>query len=108
MVEIKPNEFKTKVANNNFLFPLIYDEGILFKKNSGEFYLYKQNEIFELSVYDISDNDKSVLLPQDANELSQLILTIDFIYSRAISSQLNKTGKKFLKILKKIKKQSAS
>ena len=85
----------TKIENCN-VFPVMFDEGILFKDNEN-FYLWKENNLKSIELSEI----KEIHYPESLEEVKMILNVIDFIYLR-VQTTAN-ISKDFIKIITDIK-----
>jgi len=87
--------------NQNLIFPVIYDSGLLLKNKNGNGYLfYKDN-----SVKILTDNElegEEIHYPETQDEILTLKNVIEFIYNRLLISQKNVEENLLLNALKEI------
>jgi len=91
---------KTVKFNSDLLFPVFYNNGLLFRWVDGEFFLFKDNQITSLKENDLID--KEVKYPDNIQEILALKNALELIYNRILISQKKPEEYKLFEILKNI------
>jgi hypothetical protein len=94
---------KKSIFNPGFIFPVIYNEGLLFQniENNDEFFLWKDNQLIWYSK-DVLE-DKEIFYPETLEENLQLNQAIDIIFNRIQNADF--IDKNFVKTILNIKKR---
>jgi hypothetical protein len=87
---------KSSKLENNIIFPVVYNQGILFKIND-KLYLWRDNSISEISEHEINE----IYYPETIDEVQMLLNAIDLIYLRIQTT--NDIPKDFIDYIVKIK-----
>ncbi len=79
---------KKAIFNKDHIFPVIYDEGILFQniKNLNHYYLWKDNKIKSINIDELKE--KEIHYPETIEENLQLNQAIDIIFNRIQNGEL--------------------
>jgi len=91
---------KTEKFTADLIFPIFYDNGLLFKWVDQEYLLFKNNKIISLKEKELKDQD--IKYPDNIQEILELKSAIDFIYNRVLISQKDMEGIKLFNNLKRI------
>ena len=82
--------------SNDLIFPVIYNEGFLFK--GPKYYLWKDNKVIEVNE---NLSNKEVYYPETLNDVNFLNQSVEIIFQRIQLSQID--NEKFIDIMVKIK-----
>ena len=79
---------KKTIFNKNQIFPVIYNEGILFQniKNLNNYFLWKDNKIESIDINPL--NEKEIFYPETIEENLQLNQAIEIIFNRIQNGEL--------------------
>jgi len=91
---------KTIKFHSDLIFPVFYDNGLLFKWVDSEYFLFKNNNVTLIKEKELVD--KEVQYPDTIQEILSLKNAIELIFNRILISQKKPEDYKLFEILKNI------